>query len=235
MTHGWNGYWPSVNRLTTDMDATLQLLDRQVIDCEGLMVCKVDDLELSIHPGGEWTVTGLLAGPSVLLPRFSGHLGAALRRHWTWLGVEQREHDRPWRIDFSLVDRLDSAVHLHVARKDVLRKQEPATSDVDLRRLNDLLELKVVSDGIELGHVLDVRVSPVDGDLRCVSLVVGRGRPGTMLGYDRNQDMGPAVLRRAIRWMHRHTGLVDLSEVRHVDWDEGCIDVSSHLRELTGA
>ena len=54
------------------IDAVLHLLDRQVVDRDGLMVCKVDDVELTLTPDGRWEVTGLLAGPPALVPRFGG-------------------------------------------------------------------------------------------------------------------------------------------------------------------
>src|SRR3546814_4012788 len=68
--------------------------------------------------------------------------------------------------------------------------------------------MTVHRDGEELGRVLDVRVSNRGGDLECRHLIVGRARPGTMLGYDRSRHMGPAVLSHLVRWLHRHTGQV---------------------------
>lgn len=224
-----------MNRLNETLDAALNLLDRQVVDCEGLMVCKVDDVEVSLHPGGNWTVTGLLAGSSALVPRFSGSSGKGLWRHWKWLGVEQRDHDRPWRLPLSAVDHLDSAVHLSVRRRRALQRQGEPLGGSSVRRLDEVLNLTVTRDGTEVGHVLDVRVEPRGDALRCVSLVVGRGRPGSMLGYDRKEDMGPALLRKAIRWVHRHTVLVDLDDVVAVDWDARTIEVSVRPRELSGA
>ncbi len=58
------------NRLTGSLDAVLHLLDRQVVDVEGLLVCKVDDVELTELDDGVLGVTALLAGPAALTPRY---------------------------------------------------------------------------------------------------------------------------------------------------------------------
>ena len=70
------------------IDAVLHLLDRQVVDRDGLMVCKVDDVELTLTPDGRWEVTGLLAGPPAIVPRFGGRLGEGLEERWRRLGLQ---------------------------------------------------------------------------------------------------------------------------------------------------
>src|SRR3546814_18864832 len=72
-----------------EFDAVLNLLDRQVIDADGYMVCKVDDLELAQDDIGSLRISGILAGPAALLPRFSGRLGGSLLEQWRRIG-----HDR---------------------------------------------------------------------------------------------------------------------------------------------
>ncbi len=57
------------------LDANLHLLDRQVVDRAGRMVCKVDDLEFAPGSDGRPVVTTLLAGPAALGPRVGGALG----------------------------------------------------------------------------------------------------------------------------------------------------------------
>jgi hypothetical protein len=54
----------------------LDLLDRQLVDPEGRLVGKVDDLELTEAPEGQLYVTALLSGPLALGPRLGGRLGA---------------------------------------------------------------------------------------------------------------------------------------------------------------
>jgi hypothetical protein len=92
-------------------------------------------------------------------------------------------------------------------------------------RLSDLLGMHVVfADGRDGDQVIDVRM--VHGDRVRVTMselvvdgfIIGRRRPGTLFGYDRNPSMGPWVLRVIVRALHRHTGYVDWSDIRHVDW-----------------
>ena len=60
------------DRLAGSLDAVLHLLDRQVVDVDGRMVCKVDDLELTEFDDGVLGVTALLVR--------RGGTGAAARR-----------------------------------------------------------------------------------------------------------------------------------------------------------
>jgi sporulation protein YlmC with PRC-barrel domain len=217
----------------TGVDAALKLRDRQVIDHDGLMVCKVDDVELTaVHDGLQ--VTSLLSGPPALLPRFAGRLGNTLLEQWRRLAPEQPDRDVPWRIDLRLVDRIDNAVHLSVGRDELLTKVVAASRT---HRLNDLVGASVALHGEPVGRVLDVRLAPWMHQpvIDCTSLIVGRGRPGAMLGYDRGPSMGPAVISHAIRWLHRHTGLVDLSDVARLDWDGRQVEITRGLRELVPA
>src|SRR4051794_41868177 len=75
----------SKDRLSGSLDAVLHLLDRQVVDADDLMVCKVDDLELTVFDDGVLAITGLLAGSAAAVPRygdqgFGGLLHDYLRR-----------------------------------------------------------------------------------------------------------------------------------------------------------
>ena len=88
------------------------------------------------------------------------------------------------------------------------------------------------ADGRDGDLVVDVRLAPsarVPGLLAeyvVEGLVVGRMRPGTLFGYDRHPEQGPWLLRKVVRFLHRHTGYVGWDEVEHVDWDAGIV----HLR-----
>jgi sporulation protein YlmC with PRC-barrel domain len=185
-----------VNRLTAELDAVLHLLDRQVLDVDGRMVCKVDDVEL-VDDDGDLMLTGLLAGAAALVPRFGGRLGDRALRHWHRLGIEQDDRTWPYRIDLNDVERLGSAVELRVAGPGVLTRQRPQADGLTHRRLNELMWMRVHGEGgSELGNVIDVRVAPSGeakgGDpLVVTGLVVGRGRPGSFLGYDRSPVQGP--------------------------------------------
>jgi hypothetical protein len=91
-------------------DAHLHLLDRQIVDRDGLPVAKVDDLELVVRADGTVAVTALLCGPGALGPRTGGRLG-----RWTtaiWRRFRPDASPQPGRIDAALVTGTDSAVHV---------------------------------------------------------------------------------------------------------------------------
>ena len=220
-----------VNRLGAELDAVLHLLDRQVLDVDGRMVCKVDDVEIVETEDG-LVLTGLLAGAAALVPRFGGRLGDRALRYWRELGIEQDDRTMPFRIDLNDVERLGSAVELRVPRRGLLTRQRPQAGGLTHRRLNELMWMRVYGDGgTELGNVIDVRVAPSGepergAPLLVTGLVVGRGRPGSFLGYDRTPDQGPWAVNRVVRWLHRHSGLVGLAHVARIDWDTDSITLA---------
>ncbi|HJT99832.1 MAG TPA: hypothetical protein VJ966_01340 [Actinomycetes bacterium] len=97
------------------LEAGLHLLDRQLIDSNGRLAGKVDDLELEVPDGGgPPVVTAILSGPGALSRRIGGRLGA-------WLeAVANRLRDgddpHPARVSFGVVKRIDSAVDLSVPK-----------------------------------------------------------------------------------------------------------------------
>jgi sporulation protein YlmC with PRC-barrel domain len=225
------------DRLSGSLDAVLHLLDRQVVDVDGRLVCKVDDVELTVFDDGVLGVTGLLSGPAALVPRF-GHQGLARRLHdyYRQLGGPQLDHDDPYRIDLELVDRLGSGVELSVPREGVLVPHGQRS-----HRLNDLMQMRVQDlSGLPVGGVLDVRIERETDDpgerIRVVGLVLGKGRPGSYFGYDRRPHMGPWLVNRIVRRLHRHSAYVALEEVDALDWDAGVVRVDrARLRELQAA
>jgi len=206
------------NRFGERYDAVLHLLDRQVIDSDGLMVCKVDDLELSPTEDG-LTLTAVLAGPPALLPRLGGRLGRAVRTFWVRMGDQQADRRLPYRIDFDLVEELTSALTLRRPRHGVLVRIPGEDDEGPVRhRLGELLQFPVdAPEGRR--RMLDVRV---DEQHRIRSVVIGHGRPGALLGYDgrdgRPSAQGPALVRWIVRALHRHAREVPWDRV-HVDWD----------------
>ena len=100
------------------LEAGLHLLDRQLIDKDGRLAGKVDDLELTIPDGGgPPVVTAILAGPGALSRRLGGRFGA-------WLeAVANRLRDgddrEPARVAFGVVKRVGSAVELSVAKAEL--------------------------------------------------------------------------------------------------------------------
>jgi sporulation protein YlmC with PRC-barrel domain len=212
------------NRLTGPIDGVLHLLDRQVLDSEGKFLGKVDDVELT-ESDGAILVTGVLSGPAALLDRFGGELGRLLVERWGQLRVPEPDRTTPWRIDVNDIDRLDSALHLRVRRDGVLRR------DRERRRLGRLTGMKVLGpDGRRLGRVIDARFEPESdpsrvgrsGHLVLCSLLVGPGRPGSMLGYDRRAEQGPWLVRVVVRRLHRHTVIVGIEDA-DIAWDDATV------------
>ena len=98
-------------------------------------------------------------------------------------------------------------------------------------------------DGRRFGRVLDVRL---DGGpevqarhseqvLEVTGLLVGRGRPGGLLGYDRQGEQGPWLVNKAVRWLHRDSGMVDADRIVGIDWGHGRVVVRGGLDPLEPA
>jgi sporulation protein YlmC with PRC-barrel domain len=218
------------------LDAALHLQDRQVVDSDGMMVCNVDDLEITDGGGRELAVTGLLVGPAALVPRFSGRLGGWLRETWRRLGVQYAGRELPMRIGLDLVEHIGSDVRVRVRREGLLDRQPPAAPGVTLRRMDDLLGMSVVVGGRHVGQVLDVRLEPRPRESRLVlrSLIVGRGRPGSLLGYDRGDFNGPWLVARTVEWLHRHTGELAMEAVTSIDWQHHRVEADRPPGQLDG-
>jgi hypothetical protein len=100
--------------------AGLHLIDHQILDPDGWMAGKVDDLELDVadesEPGAEPpVVTAILSGAGALAGRLQGRLGR-------WLeSVDRRlsHEDTPSRIPFELVTDVGSHVTVRVGRDDL--------------------------------------------------------------------------------------------------------------------
>jgi hypothetical protein len=218
------------NRLEGDsLDAALHLLDRQVIDVDGMLVCKVDDLELSVLDDDRpAAVTRILTGPAALVPRLSNRTGHLLRERWTSLGLQYAERDVPLAVPLDVVRHLGSAVELSVSGIGLLDRQPHAPEGVRFRRMGELLGMRVRTDHPEIGgKVLDVRLRPTPDGLQIAHLVVGRGRPGALLGYDRSDMQGPWMVRVLVQRLHCHH-LVRVQDVEKVDWEAGELHVAAH-------
>ena len=104
-------------------DAALQLLDRQLVDPDGRLVAKVDDLEVAEREDGRLVVTAILTGPGALGRRLRGRLG-----HWV-VAIWRRLHDdaepEPGRIPMSDVTSIDKGA-VNIARR---------RADLDVDRL----------------------------------------------------------------------------------------------------
>jgi sporulation protein YlmC with PRC-barrel domain len=98
------------------VDAGLGILDRQIVDSDGRLAGKVDDLELVFPEEGSGApyVVAIVSGPGALARRLGGRLGAWIK------AVQGRLHDerlpRPARIPFSVVKRIGNDVEVSVER-----------------------------------------------------------------------------------------------------------------------
>ena len=100
------------------LDAALQLLDRQLVDSDGRLAGKVDDLELTVPDGGgPPLVTAILAGPGALSRRVGGRLGAWLEAVANRLRDGDDQH--PARVSFAVVKRIRSAIDLSVPKSEL--------------------------------------------------------------------------------------------------------------------
>jgi sporulation protein YlmC with PRC-barrel domain len=97
------------------------LLDRQVIDRDGLLVGKVDDIELTADGDEAPVVAALLLGPQALGDRIGGRLGRLIADLARRLHPDGRPN--PTRVPWGLVEHVDTAVHLSVGRAQI---PEPA-------------------------------------------------------------------------------------------------------------
>lgn len=89
-----------------ELDAVLHLLDRQIVDADGRMVAKVDDLELTRCDDGRYQVTALLVGPAALGPRLGGVVGRLV----TAVHARLSHRDQPGRIPIDEVTDVGSSV-----------------------------------------------------------------------------------------------------------------------------
>jgi len=96
------------------VDAGLQLLDRQLVDADGMLAGKVDDLELTVPAEGAPYVTAILAGPGSLSRRIGGRLGAkieALHRR-----LHPSEAPGPASVSWGVVHEVGSSIRLSVSK-----------------------------------------------------------------------------------------------------------------------
>jgi hypothetical protein len=87
-------------------------------------------------------------------------------------------------------------------------------------RASDLIGREVFdAAGDRIGVITDIRCvqdGPLRGKnaaLRVDALLVSRHHTGSMLGYDRRKQQGPAVVRLIVAWLHRSMRVVPWSDV----------------------
>ncbi|WP_406043887.1 hypothetical protein OG799_05925 [Micromonospora sp. NBC_00898] len=105
-----------------------QLLDRQIVDRDGRLVGRVDDIAFAVDDEGFPYVDSLLTGQGALGQRMGGRIGRIL------VGIADRFVDdppvRPIRIPLTMIERVDSTVRLRAAAADL----PPAPVEDWLRR-----------------------------------------------------------------------------------------------------
>jgi sporulation protein YlmC with PRC-barrel domain len=105
------------SRAARVLSAGLELLDRQLVDPDGRMAGKVDDLELQMREGGPPIVTGILSGPGALARRIGGRPGAWLAS--VHVRLRPQDRDGPARISFGVVAAVGDHVDVTVGREDL--------------------------------------------------------------------------------------------------------------------
>lgn len=108
-------------------------------------------------------------------------------------------------------------------------------------RFDDILGMQVrFADGRAGDRVLDLRLGASErvtgplAELVVEGIIAGKMRPGTLFGYDRNQEQGPWLIRAIVRALHRHTGYVPWDDVDHIDWTARTLHLRvNQLEDLT--
>jgi len=100
------------------------LLDRQILDSEGLPVGNVDDIELAVGEDGVLSVTALLVGAQVWGTRLGGRLGDTIAGMAA--RMQRRTPAGPIRIPIDQVRETGAAVTLAISR-DLLVEPELET------------------------------------------------------------------------------------------------------------
>jgi sporulation protein YlmC with PRC-barrel domain len=99
--------------VTRRLDAALELLDRQLVDKDGRLAGKVDDLELT-DPGEDLDpprVMAILTGPEALAGRLRTRFGRWLRQ----LSLRLLAPQGPSRVPVEQVEEIGSSIRLRVA------------------------------------------------------------------------------------------------------------------------
>jgi sporulation protein YlmC with PRC-barrel domain len=99
--------------VTRRLDAALELLDRQLVDKDGRLAGKVDDLELT-DPGEDLDpprVMAILTGPEALAGRLHTRFGRWLRQ----LSLRLLAPQGPSRVPVEQVEEIGSSIRLRVA------------------------------------------------------------------------------------------------------------------------
>ncbi|GAA3525609.1 hypothetical protein GCM10022234_23360 [Aeromicrobium panaciterrae] len=97
------------------LDGQLDLLDRQIVSSDGLLIANVDDLELEERADGTLIVSGVLVGPGALGRRLGGALDFIIVN--TWSRLTGRDPDDPQRIDYAHVSDIATVLTVDESRE----------------------------------------------------------------------------------------------------------------------
>lgn len=107
--------------MSDDLSLRLDVLDRQIVDSDGVPVGRIDDLVLGEPAGGDATTPtprAILTGAQALGERIGGTTGRTMAR----VAARLRPHGEPQgaaAIELGLVDRIDEQVRLTVPLADL--------------------------------------------------------------------------------------------------------------------
>lgn len=106
--------------MSDELSLRLDVLDRQIVDSDGVPVGRIDDLVLGEPAGGAQTPTprAILTGAQALGERIGGTTGRTMAR----VAARLRPHGRPQgaaAIELGLVDRIDEEVRLALPLADL--------------------------------------------------------------------------------------------------------------------
>ncbi|MFN8074622.1 MAG: hypothetical protein U0Q15_04260 [Kineosporiaceae bacterium] len=192
------------------LDATIGLLDRQLLGADSAMRGKVDDLLLRRRDDGAYEVAAVLSGPGAL---------------WARLGGRYRPRSVV-SFDVADVDAWGGQVRLVDGAREGVPACEDAGSGREEMRLSALLGCTVLDQaGTVRGHVNDVRLrrerrpGVPAGVLVTVGVVVSDRHAGSMLGYRDGELTRPRVLAAIVARLLRRAFTVAWADVRDVDLD----------------
>lgn len=118
------------------LDLNLHLLDRQVIDRDGRMVCKVDDVEFDRGADGSLYIAKILIGARARARRVPGRLGK-----WIYSIADRLSDSAIPTLDMALVQEIGSHLTLSTS-----------VDDLDVNPLEDWVRTYVITRIPGNGH-----------------------------------------------------------------------------------
>lgn len=217
---------------TTELHAMRDIVDRQIVDVDDLLVGKVDDCLLA-HDADGTRVEGVLCGAGALAARLGGRLGERFEDLVRRLSAPEWE---PQLVPLDLLCRTENAFRLTVPRAYLRATAhhvrgrpgplEASIDDLGEFRLSDLIGSEVhTMDGTHVAPVGDVRLR-LDGPATDVivqsmildGLIVGLGSIGDRLGFRLPRGpKRPFAVNRLFRALAHEARVVPWTAVRRLE------------------